>query len=127
MERFVRRPASDAVPAQARYHRALVPLSQPGPGQQYGFVVDLDACTGCKACVTACHVMNGLDDGESWRSVGGVRARGCRASLPPDGDRFVPPLRGSGLPPGLPGQRLREGPGHRVVAHLDESCIGCRY
>src|SRR5688500_14000928 len=40
--------------------RALVPDSLPGPGQQYRFEVDLDTCTGCKACVVACHTMNGL-------------------------------------------------------------------
>ena len=46
------------------------PATGPGPGQQYGFRVDLDACTGCKACVAACHSLNGLDDGETWRAVG---------------------------------------------------------
>jgi len=32
--------------------------------------VNLDQCSGCKACVSACHSLNGLDDGETWRSVG---------------------------------------------------------
>src|SRR5262249_52790844 len=45
---------------ESRY-RELVPLSKPGPGEQYAFEVDLDACTGCKSCVSACHTMNGLD------------------------------------------------------------------
>jgi formate dehydrogenase iron-sulfur subunit len=48
----------------------LLPVTPPGPGQQYAFEVDLDACTGCKACVTACHSLNGLAEGETWRSVG---------------------------------------------------------
>src|SRR5207237_35555 len=48
----------------------LLPLSRPGPGQQYAFEVDLDVCTGCKACVAACHSLNGLDDTELWRTVG---------------------------------------------------------
>lgn len=43
----------------------LIPLSRPGPGEQYAFQVDLDACTGCKACVSACHSLNGLDDTET--------------------------------------------------------------
>ena len=50
--------------------QARVPLTAPLPGQQYAFDVDLDTCTGCKACVTACHNLNGLDEGETWRSVG---------------------------------------------------------
>ena len=48
----------------------LIPLSKPNPGEQYAFQVNLDACTGCKACVAACHSLNGLDDDEAWRDVG---------------------------------------------------------
>ena len=60
----------------------------PGPGQQYAFEVDLDACTGCKACVTACHSLNGLDEGESWRRVGTAARRHRRARpVAADGDR----------------------------------------
>ena len=68
--RFVQLEAADLLPKQARYYRDLIPLERPRPGQQYGFEIDLDTCTGCKACVTACHSLNGLDDDESWRSVG---------------------------------------------------------
>ncbi len=127
VERFLRRPATDAVPAQARYHRALVPLTRPGPGQQYGFVVDLDACTGCKACVTACHAMNGLDDGESWRSVGQVRAGGAerpyRQTVTASCHHCVDPA----CLKGCPADAYEKDPVTGVVAHLDESCIGCRY
>lgn len=59
-----------AVAAQEKYYSDLIPLSSPAPGEQYAFAVDLDACTGCQACVTACHNMNGLDDNETWRDVG---------------------------------------------------------
>src|SRR5687768_12027752 len=48
----------------------LIPISSPGPGEQYAFEVDLDSCTGCKSCVAACHSLNGLDDTETWRDVG---------------------------------------------------------
>src|SRR5262245_13294311 len=57
-------------PVQARYYRDLIPLEMPGPGEQYAFEVDMDACSGCKSCVAACHSLNGLDATESWRSVG---------------------------------------------------------
>src|SRR3954464_5287108 len=56
------------VAPNSRY-RDLLPLSSPLPGQQYAFEVDLDQCSGCKACVTACHSLNGLDEDETWRSV----------------------------------------------------------
>jgi NAD-dependent dihydropyrimidine dehydrogenase PreA subunit len=71
VERFARRHASNELPDHQVYSE-LIPLERPQPGQQYAFQVDLDACTGCKACVSACHHLNGLDDleAETWRSVG---------------------------------------------------------
>ena len=69
VERFSQRHEADVLPVQARYYRDLIPLNRPEPGQQYAFAVDLDSCTGCKACVAACHSLNGLDDGEEWRQV----------------------------------------------------------
>ncbi|MFN0069398.1 MAG: hypothetical protein ACKVYV_17385 [Limisphaerales bacterium] len=59
-----------AAPAGGAAYRAVLPATPPGPGEQYAFEVDLDACSGCKACVTACHSLNGLEDGGSWRRVG---------------------------------------------------------
>src|SRR5690349_24207245 len=70
VERFAKQHDAGDVPAQAKYYRDLIPLEKPRPGEQYAFEVDLDACTGCKACVAACHTLNGLDEGEMWRSVG---------------------------------------------------------
>ena len=67
---FSRKHERHTLPAQAKYYSDLIPLSSPAPGEQYAFAVDLDACTGCKACVTACHNLNGLDDDETWRDVG---------------------------------------------------------
>src|SRR5512144_532167 len=70
VERFAQKHERDALPAQARYYRELIPLTKPQPGEQYAFAVDLDACTGCKACVSACHALNGLEEDEIWRNVG---------------------------------------------------------
>src|SRR4030095_14656801 len=70
VERFTQRHERANEPALARHYRDLVPLSRPRAGEQYAFAVDLDACTGCKACVTACHSLNGRDADESWRRVG---------------------------------------------------------
>ena len=70
VERFSQLHEAEALPAQAQYYKSLLPLAKPRDGQQYAFSVDLDRCTGCKACVTACHSLNGLDADETWRSVG---------------------------------------------------------
>src|SRR5262245_16737873 len=50
VERFARH-HDETGHRQARHYRDLLPLSSPGAGEQYAFEVDLDACTGCKACV----------------------------------------------------------------------------
>ena len=63
VEKFSRAHDGHAL-SSARY-RDLLPATPPSTGQQYAFEVDLDQCSGCKACVTACHSLNGLDDGES--------------------------------------------------------------
>src|SRR5215207_8128585 len=55
---------------RTKLYTDLIPLSTPKPGEQYAFEVALDSCTGCKACVSACHALNGLDDTETWRDVG---------------------------------------------------------
>ena len=70
VERFAQFHEHSIEPLQGRYYSALLPASPPGPGEQLAFLVDLDRCSGCKACVAACHSLNGLDDGESWRDVG---------------------------------------------------------
>src|SRR6478735_7329844 len=70
VERFSKQHDEAGLPAQAKYYRDLIPLERPKAGEQYAFEVDLDACTGCKACVAACHTMNGLDETEVWRTVG---------------------------------------------------------
>lgn len=70
VERFSRRHDSGSLPRQHSLYRELIPSSVPKAGQQFAFEVDIDKCSGCKACVTACHSLNGLEDDESWRSVG---------------------------------------------------------
>src|SRR5260370_4597436 len=70
VERFAQHHAASDGPAHERHYRDLIPLTKPRQGQQYAFEVDLDSCTGCKACVAACPSLNGLDKDEIWRSVG---------------------------------------------------------
>ena len=127
VERFSQRHVDEQRPLQARYYRDLLPAEPPGPGQQYGFAVDLDACTGCKACVAACHSLNGLDDDEEWRRVtlltgwrGGVAYQqhvtaACHHCVEP------------ACMQGCPVDAYEKDPITGIVAHLDDQCIGCSY
>lgn len=126
VERFAQRHEAATVPAQARWYRDLIPLSAPGPGQQYGFEVDLEACTGCKACVTSCHSLNGLDDGEAWRSVGLLHDAGdlaTRQHVTAACHHCVDPACLNGCPVNAYDKDEVTG----IVRHLDDQCIGCGY
>src|SRR5262245_25497294 len=65
VDRFSRKHDSCALPAQSKFYRDLIPQARPSAGQQYAFEVDLNACTGCKACVAACHSLNELEETET--------------------------------------------------------------
>lgn len=108
----------------------LIPAAAPGPGQQYAFSVDLDACTGCKACVTACHSLNGLEDGETWRRVGELEGDGWAATGAPGRQSVTTACHHCEDPAclaGCPVQAYEKDPTTGVVVHLDDQCIGCRY
>jgi Fe-S-cluster-containing dehydrogenase component/DMSO reductase anchor subunit len=124
----------DAQPAAFRgdHFRDLIPLTTPGPGERYAFEVDLDACSGCKACVTACHSLNGLDEHESFRDVGLV--------LTPDAGPHLGEAAFSqtvttachhcadpGCLNGCPVLAYEQDPATGIVRHLDDQCIGCSY
>lgn len=116
---------SSATPVQSRWYRDLMPTAAPGPGQQYAFEVDLDSCSGCKACVVACHSQNGLDEGESWRSVGLLVGTGDTALTQPvttGCHHCTDPGCLSGCPVDAY-VKLDNG----IVKHLDDQCIGCSY
>ena len=118
----------DAVaPLQEKYYRDLIPLASPQPGEQYAFEVDLDACSGCKACVTACHNLNGLEEAEMWRSVGLLH--GGSAELPVL--QHVTTACHHCLEPacleGCPVNAYEKDPVTGIVRHLDDQCIGCQY
>ncbi len=112
--------------ATGRY-RDLIPLTMPGELQQYAFEVDLDACSGCRACVTACHSLNGLEDSETWRSVG--QLVGGSQALPII--QHVTTACHHCLEPaclaGCPAKAYEKDPVTGIVRHLDDQCIGCQY
>jgi Fe-S-cluster-containing dehydrogenase component/DMSO reductase anchor subunit len=127
VERFAQRHADAVEPSRARYYRDLLPAAPPAPGQQYAFEVDLDVCTGCKACVTACHNLNGLDADEAWRTVGLLHGG---TSLDPV-QQTVTTACHHCLDPacmkGCPVAAYEKDPTTGIVKHLDDQCIGCQY
>jgi formate dehydrogenase iron-sulfur subunit len=127
VERFAQQHEAGAAPAQARYYRDLIPLERPRPGEQYAFQVDLDACTGCKACVAACHSLNGLEEEELWRSVGllhgGTAEAPAQQTVTTACHHCVDPACLSGCPV----QAYEKDPVTGIVRHLDDQCIGCQY
>jgi Fe-S-cluster-containing dehydrogenase component/DMSO reductase anchor subunit len=127
VEQFSRAHDAEAIPAKAKYYRKLLPASRPGPGQQYAFEVDMDSCTGCKACVTGCHNLNGLDEGEVWRTVGVLHG----GTVPAPAQQTVTTACHHCLEPaclsGCPVKAYDKDPATGIVKHLDDQCIGCQY
>lgn len=117
----------ELVEVGVRWYSDRIPLTAPGPGEQYAFRVDLDRCTGCKSCVAACHSLNGLDPGESWRSVGllvGTDAGAPRTQTVPTGcHHCVDPACLAGCPTNA----YEKDPATGIVRHLDDQCFGCGY
>jgi len=117
----------DREPDLAPHYRTLIPLTKPGEGEQYAFEVSLDRCTGCKACVSACHSLNGLDEDEAWRDVGmihgGRETPGWQQTITTACHHCEDPACMNGCPVGAYEKDADTG----IVRHLDDQCIGCSY
>lgn len=127
VERFAQKHERHEFPAQEKYYRDLIPLNRPEAGEQYAFAVNLDTCTGCKACVSACHSMNGLDDDEVWRGVGlllgGSKREPWQQTVTSACHHCEDPACANGCP--VLAYEKDEETG--IVRHLDDQCIGCQY
>jgi Fe-S-cluster-containing dehydrogenase component/DMSO reductase anchor subunit len=127
VERFALHHERQSLPAQAKLYRELLPARAPDQGEQYAFAVDLDACSGCKACVTACHNLNGLDEDETWRSTGLLHGGGEQNPF----QQTVTTACHHCLEPacleGCPVLAYEKDPHTGIVRHLDDQCIGCQY
>jgi len=111
---------------QSRYYRDLLPSSPPRPGFQFAFQVDLDKCSGCKACVVACHTMNGLEDDEVWRQVGTTVSPGPLGRIQ-HVTTACHHCEEPGCLLGCPVKAYDKDPVTGIVRHLDDQCIGCKY
>jgi formate dehydrogenase iron-sulfur subunit len=154
VERFARAHNPGDGFTKENHYRRLLPATAPKPGQQYAFEVDLDKCSGCKACVTACHSLNGLDETETWRSVGLLvsdlrRSQSMEKEQRRKGAEGINPFSPQPLFPsagiqqhvttachhcadpgcanGCPVLAYDKDPVTGIVRHLDDQCIGCSY
>ena len=141
VDRFSRLHETNGVPAQQKFYRDLIPLNAPQPGEQFAFEVDLDKCSGCKACVSACHSLNGLDETETWRSVGLLISADPNENTNTNHDshftdhvsfqQHVTTACHHCVDPaclnGCPVLAYDKDPITGIVRHLDDQCIGCQY
>lgn len=127
VERFSQQQDARLKPELSPVYRDLIPLELPGAGEQYSFEVDLDSCSGCKACVAACHNLNGLEEDELWRNVGTLV--GGNTEMPVI--QHVTASCHHCLEPacmhGCPVNAYEKDPITGIVEHLDDQCIGCKY
>ncbi len=108
-------------------YNALLPTSPLQLGQQYAFEVDLDACSGCKACVVACHTLNGLDEHETWRKVGLLNSTTSILPVVQHVTTACHHCVDPGCLSGCPVLAYDKDPLTGIVRHLDDQCFGCKY
>lgn len=133
VERFSQHHADAQAPLLERRYRSLIPATPPGPGEQYAFEVDLDQCSSCKACVVACHSLNGLEPQESWREIRLlVGSRPAPQAARPEAITLAVTSAchhclDPGCLNGCPVLAYEKDPLTGIVRHLDDQCIGCSY
>lgn len=127
VSRFAQRHVDVEYPLLQPTYRDMIPLSQPGPGEQFAFEVDLNACSGCKACVVACHNLNGLDEKETWRSVGLLQTMEEPNPIVQHVTTACHHCVDPGCLSGCPVKAYEKDPVTGIVVHLDDQCIGCQY
>lgn len=124
VETFAARHEQSAI--DGRQYRDLIP-SASAAGHQYAFEVNLDKCSGCKACVTACHALNGLDANETWREVGLLVSDDWRRPFQQVVTTACHHCLDPGCLNGCPVLAYEKDPVTGIVRHLDDQCIGCQY
>ncbi len=127
VEEFAFKKSTGTLTRDTRSYARLLPASPPGPGQQYAFEVDLDRCSGCQSCVTACHTMNGLDAGETWRIVGLLVGGTTQSPYLQHVTTACHHCLEPGCLSACPVNAYEKDPLTGIVRHLDDQCFGCQY
>jgi len=109
------------------FYRELIPDRKPNPGEQLAFQVNLDACNGCKACVSACHSLNGLDEDETWRDVGLLIGHDPKEPYQQHITTACHHCVDPACLNGCPVLAYEKDPVTGIVRHLADQCIGCQY
>ncbi len=114
-------------PKHQKYYQDLIPKRESTEGEQLAFKVDLDTCTGCKACVAGCHSMNGLDEDEAWRRTGSIQGVDQNESFSQTLTSACHHCLEPACAQGCPTMAYEKDPITGIVKHLDDQCFGCRY
>ena len=110
-----------------RLSRLLFPTSLPGQGRAIPPRGRSDSCTGCKACVAACHNLNGLEEEETWRKVGLLVGGSNRLPVIQHVTTACHHCLEPACMEGCPVKAYEKDPVTGIVRHLDDQCIGCQY
>ena len=127
VDQFAKKYDAQSIPAQSRYYADLIPSAVPQSGEQYAFEVDLDRCSGCKACVTACHSLNGLDEHETWRDVGLLVGGSNQDPIYQHVTTACHHCLEPACMQACPVNAYEKDPLTGIVKHLDDQCFGCQY
>jgi len=127
VERFAQMDEQSDIRCHSAQFESLLPQTPLEDGEQYAFSVDLDRCSGCKACVTACHNLNGLDDAEAWRDVGLLYSESSELPVLQHVTSACHHCIDPACLNACPTNSYEKDPTTGIVRHLDDQCFGCQY
>lgn len=118
----------DGASAKPEARRASrIPLSPPGPGEQYRFHLDMTQCIGCRCCEVACSEQNNNPFDIRWRRVGEIEG----GSYPETSRLYLSMGCNHCLEPacltGCPVDAYTKDEVSGLVFHSADRCIGCQY